>query len=150
MIEELPQHRFKLGQVISDGFESAGSVMTGEPVVAVAVRLANGRVNYFLTLGKQFHRRRLWEIAMWVLEKCDAFCLDGTPLEAEICYSLHDASTEPYFYEQYLQLIMTVASTQSDADRVRVRAELEKGNHLYFLGSTKQRDKLRGKYWSMK
>ena len=150
MFQEQPQHRFKRGQAIPDAVESAGSVATGEPVLAVAVKLKNGRLNYFLTLGKPFHRKRLWEIAKWVLEKSDAFSLDGTPDEAEVCYSLQDAAAEPYFHEQHLQLAMTLAGIQSEADRKRVTDELDAGNHLYFLGSAKQRDKARASYWSMK
>lgn len=142
MTNEMPCHRFKIGQAIPEAVEWGGSLTTGELALAVAVRMTNGRVNYFLTLGKPFHEKRLADIAKRVLERSGSFSLDGTPDEAEICHSLCDAANEPYFYEQYLSLVMTMASIHSDADRKRIREELESGEHFYFLGSSDQRKKI--------
>jgi hypothetical protein len=96
--------------------QRGGSLQTGESVLGVAVKMTNPRINYFLTLGKPFHRKRLDEIAKWVFERATAFSLDGTPEEAEVCYSLSDAADEPYFYEQYLQLVNTLTHMKTDAE----------------------------------
>lgn len=148
-------YRFQDGQPDTDfdDFDHGKSLTTGEAILAVAVRFKNNRrINYFLTLGKPFHRICLWEIAKRVLQRAKRWShsLDGIPEETEICYSLQDAAAEPYFYEQYLELVRTISSIRSESDRERIRQELEEGGHLYFLGSPKERRRSQNRYWSMR
>jgi hypothetical protein len=150
MSNEPQWHRFRPGDTVPNPDQRGGSLLTCESVLAVAVKMTNARLNYFLTLGKPFHRKRLDEIAKWVFERATAFSLDGAPEEAEVCYSLSDAADEPYFYEQYLQLVNTRTHMKTDADRDRARAELDTGSHFYFLGSRIQRENARRNYWSIK
>jgi hypothetical protein len=150
MDELKAMHKFRIGQAAPSDTDLWGSnVASGEMVLAVAIKMTNGCVNYFLTVGKPLHRKPLWEIAKWVLEHSGAYALDGVPEEAEICYSLSDAASEPYFYEQYLEIIRTI-STMFNADEYEFSKELQGGKYLYFLGSAKSRHKSRKAYWSMK
>ena len=127
-----------------------GNLDTGEPLLAIALKFSSGEMNFFLTLGKPFHRRRLDEMAKWIFERSNNFALDGDPQEAEVCYSLLDASQEPYFFEAVVSLGDVIKQVKTKKDWERIKRECDKGHHLYFLGSHKSRLLDRKNYWSMK
>ncbi len=130
---------------------------TGEDIIAVAVRHTNGRVNYFLTLGKFYWQEELTEIAAEVLSRTTAFALDGEPQEAEVCYSVGDAAEAPYFFEHFfalcrLQLPDYQQGDQAayDAHALRIHEEIRAGGHLYYCGSSLDRAEYRSRFWSMR
>ena len=119
---------------------------TGEDIIAIAVRHTNGRVNYFLTLGKFYWQADLEEIAQRVLSGCRGFALDGEPESAHVCYSLLDASREPYFYEHFFALCQLRlpdyrhgAREICDRQARQIHDEILEGHHLLFCGSRKGR-----------
>jgi hypothetical protein len=130
---------------------------TGEDIIAVAVRHTNGRVNYFLTLGKFYWQAELAEIAKEVLSRATAFALDGEPLEAEVCYSVGDAAEAPYFFEHFFALCrLQIPDYQlgdqavCDAQALRIHDEIRAGGHLYYCGSSLERAKHSTRFWSMR
>jgi hypothetical protein len=127
---------------------------TGEAVIAVAVRHTNGRMNYFLTLGKFYWQADLEEIARRVLSSCRSFSLDGDPKSAEVCRSLLDASHEPYFYEHFFALCQLRLPDYGHGDRdacdrqaQQIHEEILAGGHLLYCGSHRDRKRDRPRYW---
>ena len=123
---------------------------TGEDFIAVTVRHTNGRVNYFLTLGRFWWQSELKEIAAAVLARTQGFALDGEPQSAEVCYSLTEASAAPYFFEHLLALSRVPLPdcgrmSRAEADRAAeaIHTELLDGRHLYFCGSHQAFDRYR-------
>lgn len=130
---------------------------TGEDIIAVAIRHTNGRMNFFLTLGKFWQQAELHEVAARVLARSSGFALDGEPEAAEVCYSLLDASGEPYFFEGLLELSRVRLPDYRGDDREacdrqarEVHDELVDGRHLYYLGSQAARGACRKHFRSMR
>jgi hypothetical protein len=143
-------HKFRKGQKLPKEVTYGGNLETGEEILAVAVKLTNGQMNFFLTLGKPFYRRRLDEIAKLVFDRSEKFSLDGSPQETEVCYSLFDASNEPYFFEGLTSLVGTISKIRTKKDLIRIKRECQDGQHLYFLGSRKNRSRSKKNYFSMR
>ncbi len=129
---------------------------TGESIIAIGVRHDNDGKNFFLTLGKYYWQADLDEIAQIVLRKSKGYALDGDPVEAEVCYSLLDASREPYFFEALFELSQLRLPDLADLDAAeaadstkRLRKEVRGGRHLYYLGSWHQRSPWKQSYFSM-
>ncbi len=123
---------------------------TGEDFIAVAVRHTNGQVNYFLTLGKFWWQLELKEIAAAVLARTSGFALDGEPHSAEVCYSLTEASSSPYFFEHLLALARIplpdygrMSREEAECAAEAIHAEVLEGSHLYFCGSQQAFDRCR-------
>jgi hypothetical protein len=128
---------------------------TGEEIIAVAVRHTNGRINYFLTLGKFYWQTDLNEIAQQVLKSCRSFALDGEPEAAEVCRSLLDASQEPYFYEHFFALCQLRLPDYRHGDLEtcdrqarQIHEEILAGGHLLYCGSHRDWKRHRKQYWS--
>lgn len=128
---------------------------TGEEIIAVAVRHKNGRINYFLTLGKFYWQAELDEIARRVFRRCAAYALDGEPECAEVCRSLLDASQEPFFYEHFFALCqMRLPDYRRDERescerRARqIHEQIVNGGLLFYCGSHRDRKRDGKRYWS--
>ena len=73
-----------------------------EDIVAVAVTTDLGRVCYFLTWGRIQDAVDPGPVEEIVLRVAASHRTPGRPVSAEMCFSLQEASSAPYFYEYFL------------------------------------------------
>jgi hypothetical protein len=123
-----------------------------DDIVAVAVALKDGGVRHFMTWGRAFDAVDGSELARLVLQHSSDYALDGVPVRAEVCYSLFDAAEAPYFFEALLKLsAQPIPEAPLYQKWLRLIArQMRAGQHLYYLGSPKQRERCRKKFWSMR
>ena len=77
-----------------------------DDVIAVAVTLDNGERRFFVTWGRIQDPVDPEPVSEIVLRNASAYDLGGTPVRAEVCWSLQDASSEVYFHEALLEFAM--------------------------------------------
>jgi hypothetical protein len=70
-----------------------------EDVVAVRVRLKRGGSRYFLTWGRLFGPVDPAQLETVVMDQLGKFDLGGDPVSVEVCSTLQEASSQPYFFE---------------------------------------------------
>lgn len=131
--------------------ESLGKAM--DDYVAVCVKLKRGGSRFFLTFGRLFDVVDGTELESLVLKHAAQFALGGEPVKAEVCYSLNDASSAPYFYEALLVLIRYGPPPDARKWKTwkRVMTEsIRNGNMLMYCGDQKHRETCRKSFWSMK
>jgi len=128
-----------------------------DDVIAVAVKLRNRQLRFFLTWGRTFDPVDGSRIAAIVLDHAGTYALGGTPVSAQVCYSLQDAAHTPYFHEALFRLRLPdqLRLSQGDASllrrwRARIAREQSAGKHLHFCGDPQQRERCREAFWSMR
>ena len=108
-----------------------------DEVVAVAVTLEDGATRYFLTYGRIFDPVDTAPIEATVLQFASGCDLGGTPVSAEVCTTLQDASKEPYFFEALFEITRDSASPSSRRYRRwkrKVAEGMSQGREIWFLG----------------
>jgi hypothetical protein len=95
-----------------------------QDVIAVAVRLDNG-CRYFTTWGRVHDPVDPDPIAHVVLRNAHRYDLGGTPVSAEVCWSLQEASDEPYFHEA---LVEFASEREPRGPPVRRLAQTQEGS----------------------
>jgi hypothetical protein len=116
----------------SSAWESAAM----EDLVAVAVRLDDGREALFLTWGRLYNAVDPRPVAAIVLSASGGFAIGGTPVGARLCSSLSSAANADYFYEglfDFAQRPIPFGVGYSDWRREKL-ARVAKGQDLYFVG----------------
>lgn len=108
-----------------------------EDIVAVEVRLDNGRKRHFLTWGRIQNPVDPAPLEALVLRHCTRFSLGGTPVSARLCDTLQEASAGRYFYECFFLMCQERIpfGPQYGKWAARAAAAMEKGKELYFLGA---------------
>ena len=107
-----------------------------EDIVAIRVRLATGSDRFFLTYGRLFDAVDPSRTLEVVVRHLHAYDLGGRPVRVEMCHTLQDAKSQPYFFEALFQLSQQSIplGAQYEAWRRKVSAEMERGKHLHYLG----------------
>lgn len=107
-----------------------------DDVVAVRVFLQNRVRRYFLTWGRIQHDVDGRALEQIVLDHAPTYIAEGTPVRAELCAYLRDASAEPYFYEGLWHFSTAKIPLDRNYKRWRRRMDrqMRQGRHLYFLG----------------
>jgi hypothetical protein len=108
-----------------------------EDVIAVAVRLEDGAERFFVTWGRIQDAVDHVPVATLVLRHArSGWDLGGTAIGARVCWSLAEARDAPYFYEALVHFgSLSVPYGDAYEDwRARIAQEMEKGEHLYYLG----------------
>ena len=109
-----------------------------DDIVAVAVRLSSGRRRYFLTWGRTQSAVDATEIEALILRNAGAFDLRGKAIQARLCATLQEASTQPYFYEAFFMMCakgLPSAGRQSAKWKGRIARLMRKGKEIYYLGN---------------
>lgn len=118
-----------------------------EDIVAVRVKLNSGTSRYFLTWGRipdVVDPKPLLDI---VAKNLNRFDLGGVPTAIELCFTLQDASEEPYFYETLFRMTQQKIPVGSGYRpwRKRVLGALKEGQELYYLGRRRWKGKSAGR-----
>jgi hypothetical protein len=107
-----------------------------EDIVAVRVTLADGARRYFLTWGRVLDAVDPGPLEKVVLAASAKFSLGGDPVSAEVCPTLQEAASEPYFFEGFFKLCQTrIPYDAGYDDWVAEKRDLQlQGKDLTFLG----------------
>jgi hypothetical protein len=110
-----------------------------DEVIAVAVRLADGRQRYFLTWGRIQAAIDPEPVCALVLRFSGSCSLGGAPVSARLCATVREAADSPdapYFYEAFFAL----ASHPPPADagypawKAGVAERMETGQDIWYCG----------------
>ena len=108
-------------------------------MIAVAVRLADGRERYFITWGRIQHKIDPVPVCDLVL-RCSRSCsLGGAPVSARLCATLREAADSPdapYFYECLLGFASQPVPYGQDYDawKATVAERMEAGRDISYCG----------------
>jgi len=73
-----------------------------------------------------------------ILKYADHYDLGGKPIKAELCFSLSDASSSPYFYECLISVSKIKVASDTEGTyaewRKKMKLEIEKGNFIFYCG----------------
>jgi hypothetical protein len=110
-----------------------------EDVIAVAVRLADGRQRYFLTWGRIQDSIDPGPVCELVLRFSRSCSLGGVPVSARLCGTLREAADSPdapYFYESFLACASQPPPAGEDypAWKARVAEKMEAGQDIWYCG----------------
>ena len=110
-----------------------------EDVVAVAVRLADGRQRYFLTWGRIQDAVDPEPVCALVLRCSQSCSLGAAPVSARLCGTLREAADSPdapYFYEAFLAFASHPAPSEADypAWKAGVAERMEAGRDIWYCG----------------
>jgi hypothetical protein len=110
-----------------------------EDVIAVAVRLADGRQRYFLTWGRIQDRIDPGPVCDLVFRFSRSCSLGGAPVSARLCATLREAADSPdapYFYESFLAFASRPVPSGEDypAWRARIAERMEAGQDISYCG----------------
>ena len=108
-------------------------------MIAVAVRLADGRERYFLTGGRIQDTINPGPVCALVLRSSRTCTLGADPVGARLCGTLREAADSPdapYFYEAYLAFAARQAPSDEDypAWKARVAEKMEAGQDIWYCG----------------
>ena len=110
-----------------------------DDIVAVSVTLKSKEKRYFLTWGRIQERVDSVPLEKLVLKHSSTWDLGGEPVKASLCYSLQDASGQPYFYEA-----LFIMSQQLIPDGAKFKKwksaianDMKKGGSIFYCGNPK-------------
>ena len=110
-----------------------------EDVIAVAVRLADGRQRYFLTWGRIQSVVDPGPVCDLVFRFSRSCSLGAAPVGARLCATLREAADSPdapYFYESFLAFASGPAPSGEDypAWKASVAEKMEAGREIWYCG----------------
>jgi hypothetical protein len=110
-----------------------------DDVIAVAVRLADGRQRYFLTWGRIQAAVDPDPVCALVLRFSRSCSLGGAPVSARLCGTLREAADSPdapCFYEAFLAFAAHSAPSKADypAWKAGVAERMEAGRDIWYCG----------------
>ncbi len=108
-----------------------------EDLVAVAVAFSEGGTRYFLAYGRVFGAVDYDALEAVVLKAAKQSDYGGKPLTATVCKTLHDASSQPYFFEALFEMARGAVSPESRSYRRwkrRMAQKMSEGREIWFLG----------------
>lgn len=107
-----------------------------EDIVAVRLNLDNGDARYFLTWGRLPEAVDPAPLERLVLNAATRFSLGGTPVSAQLCATLQEAASEPYFFENFFKMCQRRIpfGPEYKAWAAETLQRLEAGKELYYLG----------------
>jgi hypothetical protein len=110
-----------------------------DDVIAVAVRLADGRQRYFLTWGRIQDRIDPGPVCDLVFRFSRSCSLGGAPVGARLCATLREAADSPdapYFYESLLAFASQSPPSGADypAWKATVAERMEAGQEISYCG----------------
>jgi hypothetical protein len=110
-----------------------------DDVIAVAVRLDDGRERYFLTWGRIQDKIDPGPVCDLVLRSSRSCSLGGAPVSARLCATLREAADSPdapYFYECFFQFASQPPPSEEDypAWKARIAERMEAGRDISYCG----------------
>lgn len=84
-----------------------------DDVVAVAVEFSEVGTRYFLAYGRILGDIDADAVEAAVLKSAQQSDYGGTPLKAKMCRTLHEASSQPFFFESFFQMARDAVSPDS-------------------------------------
>jgi hypothetical protein len=110
-----------------------------DDVIAVAVRLADGRQRYFLTWGRIQDNVDPGPVCDLVFRFSRSCSLGAAPVSARLCATLREAADSPdapYFYESFLAFASRLVPSGEDypAWRARIAERMEAGQDISYCG----------------
>ncbi|NNN21502.1 MAG: hypothetical protein HKL80_05810 [Acidimicrobiales bacterium] len=113
-----------------------------EDIVAVRVLLDTNDARYFLTWGRIYDPVDCNQTAEVVMAFAKTCSLGGRPITSEICYSLHKASNEEYFYESLFDMAISRGPKFGFNYEEWVEAKrvnMESGLDIWYLGKPRRK-----------
>jgi hypothetical protein len=109
-----------------------------DDVVAVEVRLADGRQRYFLTWGRIQDTVDSGPVCDLVLRFSRSCSLGGVPVSARLCTALREAADSPdapYFYEGFLAFARPAPVEEDQpAWKAEIAEKMKAGREIYYCG----------------
>jgi len=111
-----------------------------DDVIAVEVRLADGRQRYFLTWGRIQDHVDPGPVCELVLRFSRSCSLGGVAVSARLCATLREAADSPdapYFYECFLAFTSRPAPSGEEdyqAWKAAITEKMERGQEICYCG----------------
>jgi hypothetical protein len=104
-----------------------------DDIVAVALVTASGDRRFILTWGRVQANVDPEPLEQLVLRHSSKFGVEAT--EAQVCFTLQEASTEPYFYECLFAMARKAIPEDRHAWKRDTDLRMQDGYELYYCGA---------------